>query len=112
MGRRACADVYDIEMPEVTKRVLEESKEGLSFWMNYNDPSPIVDASELVVPVVSRQEGTKRIFAVLRERETWLEQQGLDFSTVMDFHQYHRHQQRAECGTAHALWREASARQQ
>ena len=38
--------------------------------MNYMDESPIDDASELVVTVVSRQESTKRIFAVLQERET------------------------------------------
>ena len=39
------------------------------------------------MPVVSDYEVLKRIYDVLREREMWLEEQGLDVKTVMDYEQ-------------------------
>ena len=56
-------------MPQVTKRTSQESADGLDFWMNQEFDEPYVDASELVVPVVSDYEVLKRIYDVLRERE-------------------------------------------
>ena len=66
---------------------MQDSKEGHNYWTNYTDASPIADASELVVTVVSPQESIKRIYAVLQERETWLHEQGLDTSTEMSWEQ-------------------------
>ena len=86
-ARRAYADCNDVEMARVTKRVLEDSKEGLQHWMNYTDASAIDDASELVVSVVSPQESVIRISSVLKEREEWLRAQGLETSTEMDWDQ-------------------------
>ena len=86
-ARRAYADHHDLPMPQVTKRTLQESADGLDFWMNQEFDEPYVDASELVVPVVSDYEVLKRIYDVLREREIWLEEQGLDVKTVMDYEQ-------------------------
>ena len=84
-ARRAYAVCKNIDTPIVTERMLQESTEGLNYWLNCTNASPIVDAPELVVTVMSPQESTKRIYAVLQERETWLHEQGLDASTDMSW---------------------------
>lgn len=86
-ARRAYADMHDVHIARVTKRVLVESKEGLKYWLNYGGEANIDDASELVVSKVSPQECAYRIHSVLQEREKWLEAQGLGADTIMTYDQ-------------------------
>ena len=71
-ARRTYADHHDLPMPQVTTRTLEESADGLAFWMNQGVglDEPTLDAPELGVAVVSEKEAIKRIYDVFCERDT------------------------------------------
>ena len=84
-ARRTYADMHDVAMGTVTKRTLEESKEGLTNWLKLGEGLVGDDASELVVSRVSKQECATRIHGVLRDREKWLTAEGLPVDHQMTY---------------------------